>query len=988
MKKRGFTLIEVLGIIVIIGIILLIVFPAIAGILEEAEKASFRNSVMGIVKTAEDQHSRLEINGDLIENKYSYKNGVENSQNPDLNLKYKGKKPKNGEVVVDDKGIVEAALDNGKWCVKKLKNSNDYTITDLKDGECNLTGASCEGELVTNINFGNGIKAYRDGNQLCLLGSQAFIEEGSGGDSGSGASALAIELTNLIIDMGYTYLFSEPDDLFAISYVAFFEPEGWEDLKNGDTSLWDDLYFQVIDGYIIPEDVFMDNPDFLTFYNELPAFEELDGDIEYLVEDLASFIIDNNLLSPEIPDEVSFSLFYIAFYYDVESWEETKNGNDQYFNEVLDLLEDGTISIGDVLDSDPEFGIFVNMVFEIIMRSGPITFNNKKVATLMNNTNNIDIKIKNFSATANLSKLIGIEKVLIRGDIKEIGRNAFVGGLVPIEGPCDRSGTITEVYIESDVEVINDSAFYCNSLTTVVMPNSVKTIKRLAFEENQIDSLVLSNQLTTIEDSAFARNYISEVNLSNKLTHIGNYAFQYNLIDDLTLPNTVEMIGVDAFKYNEISEIIIPNSVKYLSGFSSNNISEIIIPNSVEEIGPNAFLSNQLTEVTIPNSVLKIGYLAFSYNDITNVQLPNNLTSLSGFNSNNLNQINIPNTVKEIGDYAFDGNNISVVNLPEGIEKFGEYAFSSNGILNLTLPASTKEIGEFAFSSNGIKNVVFPEGITELGGFARNQITSLVIPSTVTEIGDYAFVDNYLTSLVIPSSVQNIGRWAFEDNNISNLTLNEGLIRVDSGAFSSNNLTSLNIPSSVTYLSGFISNKITSLYVPPNVQTIGSSAFRYNQISELTLSEGLERIEYSAFGRNKISSLTIPSTVRSLAGFEDNLLTTINIPNTVTYLDMDVFANNLFEEITLPEGITSLPSRAVAGNKLTSLIIPANVTNLGSYCLTYNNLTSITIGSNVSMNSVMTYNSNDQFRNAYNANNKQAGTYIGTQTGTWSYSGT
>ena len=69
-----------------------------------------------------------------------------------------------------------------------------------------------------------------------------------------------------------------------------------------------------------------------------------------------------------------------------------------------------------------------------------------------------------------------------------------------------------------------------------------------------------------------------------------------------------------------------------------------------------------------------------------------------------------------------------------------------------------------------LKSVVIPNSITEIGNsaFSGNQLTSVTIPNSVTEIGNSAFSGNQLTSVTIPNSVTSIGGNAFAYNN--NLT--------------------------------------------------------------------------------------------------------------------------------------------------------------------------------------------------------------------------
>jgi len=134
------------------------------------------------------------------------------------------------------------------------------------------------------------------------------------------------------------------------------------------------------------------------------------------------------------------------------------------------------------------------------------------------------------------------------------------------------------------------------------------------------------------------------------------------------------------------------------------------------------------------------------------------------------------------------------------------------------------------------------------------------------------FAENRLTGVIIPGSVTVIGEAAFTENQLINVTISDGVTVIDKAAFADNRLTGITIPDSVT--------------------SIGAGAFCMNDIAELTIPRGISSIEKGVFAANSLVSVTIPNnvTVIEASAFAYNdALARINIGPNVT------IAQNAFE---------------------------------------------------------------------------------------------
>ncbi len=175
---------------------------------------------------------------------------------------------------------------------------------------------------------------------------------------------------------------------------------------------------------------------------------------------------------------------------------------------------------------------------------------------------------------------------------------------------------------------------------------------------------------------------------------------------------------------------------------------------------------------------------------------------------------------------------------------------------NLVIPKEiddikVKSIGMNAFSQytddmqiktyriDNIKKVIIPSGVINLGWycFSSNQITSVIIPRTVTNIEEGAFDGNNLKSLVIPDSVLTIGVTAFISNELEEITIGNRVTTISDGAFANNQLKNVVIPDSVENIYGdaFLNNLLEKVTIGKGITYIGSTAFANNKIPQGSL---------------------------------------------------------------------------------------------------------------------------------------------------------
>lgn len=225
--------------------------------------------------------------------------------------------------------------------------------------------------------------------------------------------------------------------------------------------------------------------------------------------------------------------------------------------------------------------------------------------------------------------------------------------------------------------------------------------------------------------------------------------------------------------------------------FYADNIKSLEIQDSVTTIGSRAFsYCYYLTDVKFGNNIKHIGSGAFSH-------------------CSSLLSIVLPSGVESIGDWAFEYcNDLSEIVLPDTITSIGKdicdvTSFHENDA-NWT--------GDVLYIGKHLVDTKFPytgeciikDGTLTIADcvFHQSDLTSVVIPNSVTNIGESAFSCTKLTTITIPSSVKEIKPSTFYHClSLERVTITYGTKIIGSGTFYyCPSLTIITIPRSVTYI--------------------------------------------------------------------------------------------------------------------------------------------------------------------------------------------
>ncbi len=200
MKKKGFTLVELLAVIAILAILVIMALPAVLRMFNNARRDSFTNEVNTIIRTARQQYL---LSGGQAQ---SWSNAEESTNKLDLtgnsNLKYyvemngMGKITKlqvtNGDFKYDKTGIIDVADSSD---VEEVTEGNELVITPSGDGNSSyvylLNGIeyASEDEILEEVLSTYGLPVFgrikSESEQVwCIIGVINGVEDYNSCDEG------------------------------------------------------------------------------------------------------------------------------------------------------------------------------------------------------------------------------------------------------------------------------------------------------------------------------------------------------------------------------------------------------------------------------------------------------------------------------------------------------------------------------------------------------------------------------------------------------------------------------------------------------------------------------------------------------------------------------------------------------------------------------------------------------------------------------------
>ena len=331
--------------------------------------------------------------------------------------------------------------------------------------------------------------------------------------------------------------------------------------------------------------------------------------------------------------------------------------------------------------------------------------------------------------------------------------------------------------------------------------------------------------------------------------------------------------------------------------------------------------------------------LLYGISNVVEVIIPNNITSLPSevfYECSNLEKVVLPNGISSIGSrFCNDCPNLVELNLPDGLENIGTLFLYGCGLDEVIFPYGLSAIKTGALQSSNVSNVVIPKSVTSIGDnvFPSCQNLSYIeIPNSVESIGNRFGYDSPLTTIKFFSETPpTIGSDFLTGNDNCSIHIPEGSLEnyLNQQGFPTESSRYVEYPTlkyKLETLGKLMASNLTKQFVSASwdegLITLANKVRNiqdFNDIFEFDSSNDYAskgfRMTWSALTETNVSyfTLKIPSTITTLSGASFHCFSSMRIceiPSSVTSIGNDVFSGtNKLEKIifkgTTPPTATS-----------------------------------------------------------------------------------
>ena len=569
-NKKGFTLVELLGVIILLGVIATIIAPNILKTQKKSEKELFEDSVNALIRGAQIYYA----NNDFI----NYpKSGIA-ANSLELDVKNTEDMTSGSIKLVNDEYFYASNVSNGKYCANGVRN--DLSID---EGKCPDTPDRC---FEFDKSTGTITKFYKekvgcdianptvpdkiDGIVVKKIGQYAFanIKHVKCSKYISEQSQYDYKYVDIINNGNMSKINEYKEDGYSC-YPIYFDPvSGDQYSKNDLFSLSSVTLPTTIE--VIEDGAFAYNSISIMDFGALSNLEYI-GQYAFQYNELRNADFSRNKILYEIDDEAfcSNNLESVNFN-GAEKLEKINNWS-------FELNHITSLSLKD-LQYFKEIGngaFYQNDIGTLELKNLPSL--NFIGGSSLSNNNLTNIEIKDFP------------------NLKVIDSSAF------------SHNTISMMTLENlpKLEKISTSLAYGNSITTLTLKDLplVTTIGVNAFAENSIKTLNISNvsNVETLEPRVFYNNSIPEFDLSifPKVKTIG-----FNFMSHCKGAGCMTKLKID----NPLLEFI----DEYAFG-ANNNLKTVEMGEnpSLTTYAQGVFLRSPVEDIVIPKNMKNIGYRVF-----------------------------------------------------------------------------------------------------------------------------------------------------------------------------------------------------------------------------------------------------------------------------------------------------------------------------------------------------------------------------------------